>query len=153
MTVEECKEKYPLHTTLIGWYSTDQSFSVEEGTIDDIEDWEYAPLTNDNNIVSFIRYIPEKKEFECWFFGFTRVIGYLVEENDVKLATYMEDFGYDIIDPENPTATIANAVIYNDFVTEQELPKYIAAKFDLKAYKEGRIFTTYEDLRKFCENL
>lgn len=167
MKLNELQEKYPIHNTLIGFYSTDQIFtanSVEQ--VKDIAEWRENPLYKEPTYMPFIRY--QDGRFECWGFDFSRVCGYFTDGlsiNNNKLVTYEDEFGYELTDPENdldefhiiitPDSYDYEAYNYDwDKITSFDVMNEHAARvFDENAYFEGRIFTSPEQLINFVKKM
>lgn len=164
MNFKEIQEKYPIHTTLIGTYSTDQSFTATKlSQVEDIKDWYDNPFYKEDTWMPFVRYNNEK--FECWGFGFSRVVGYFTDGEKYKLVTYCEGFGYEMTDPdsdfdENNIVIIPDSYDYEMFNGDWDkmtsfpaMNEHIARKFDEDAYFEGRIFTDPEQLINFVKKM
>lgn len=148
MTLEEAKEKYPVHETIVGYYDCVGIFTCDK--IEDLKDmntWSVPPFTEpQEGYFNFVRYMGDH-QFEEWTYTYFRVQGYLTldGENYIPM-TYDEDFGWEEVTDDEEHCTFApNRVI--------EVPdiEMIAASFDSRSYNDGYIFTNEEELRKFVE--
>ena len=160
MNLKDIQKYYPIHDTVVGFYDQDGDFVADcYDDVKDIDRWEFAPLDWGDGAFPFVVYDGEK--FNCWVFCYFHVCGYYTEDcKNYKLVTYSHDEGYEVIDPndcdENHIILVADAA---NFGTYKEAAKYenmietAAYTFDAEAYREGKIFTTYDDLKNFCKEL
>ena len=166
MTFKNCIENFPINDTLVGTYSTDQSFSVPRGkNVDDIEHWRDNPFWEDSSCYSFVVFLPLIRKFECWSFCFNRVKGYLNETYDTDEfypATYSKDFGWEKIDP---FANNAEQVIVpddelaiklgwplEDYRKDKWRREQVAYLFNPEAYQSGYVFTSADAVKKFVKS-
>jgi len=167
MTFKQCVENFPLINTLVGTYSTDQSFSVPRGSdVDDIEKWDNNPFWEDDSCYSFVVFIPTTKKFECWSFVFSRVRGYInetSEDDEFYPATYTEGFGWEKIDPFDPRLEDQITLPDLELAEQLEWPsgnyaqdkwrrKQVAYLFDAESYLNGFTFTSAAALKNFVKN-
>lgn len=166
MDFQDIVEKYPLHDTLIGEYGTDYSFEVNKlSQVIDIDKWIYAPLDWGENYMPFIRY--QDNKFECWYFAYNRVCGYFTADEEgfnYKLVIKFNN-NYEIIDPDNLKNSKTKIMIpdevdcalydcdWNRMVAYENMLEHVARVFDPIAYKEGRILTSYDAIKKFVAKL
>mgnify|MGYP007101845585 CR=1 FL=1 len=160
MLFERCVELYPIDKTIIGDYSTEQSFKVEPGgTIDNIEKW-YDPILewDDKDAFPFVVYNKEEDKFECWYFASEVVKGYINtsgKSDDFLPMTYLEGYGWNIVDIERDSIFTSDDELYAELNLPPEMSWYekmreqVAYYFDVEAYLDGRTFTTYSALKKF----
>lgn len=165
MTFKNCIEYFPMYDTLVGSYSTDQSFSVPAGkNVDDIDEWDNNPFWEDWSCYSFVVFLPQIKKFECWNFCFYRVKGYLNETYDTDEfypATYSEDFGWEKIDPfakESEQVTVPDDELamqlgwpLEDYKKDKWRREQVAYLFDAESYLNGFTFTSAEAVKKFVK--
>lgn len=143
----EIMKKYPLQDTIIGFYDYDRSFKADNyEQIANIEDWDYAPLTWGESVIPFICFNGE--DYGCWYFGYDKVCGYYYDGKNYGLVTFNTDFGTEITFPDKETDEY-HIIIVPD---EKNITKRIAKTFNLEAYNEGKIFTTYDELKNFVRN-
>jgi len=165
MTFKNCIENFPLNDTLVGYYDTEQSFSVPANcNIDDIEEWRDNPFWEDSSCYSFITFDPAIKKFTCWRFLFARVKGYINETYDYDEfypATYIEDSGWEKIDPfnknENQIVLPDDELAYEigwplDRLNEPQWQReHVAYLFDVDSYMNGFTFTTPNAVKNFVK--
>lgn len=166
MTFKNCTEYFPMYDTLVGSYSTDQSFSVPAGkNVDDIETWRDDPFWEDNSCYSFVTFNPDAKKFTVWIFAFWRVNGYINETDDPEEffpATGSEDFGWQKIDPWDPQFEDQVTTPDDELAMEMGWPldeikekkwrrEQVAYLFDAYSYLNGFTFTSAEALKKFVK--
>lgn len=152
MTLEEAKEKYPVHETIVGYYDCVGTFTCDK--IEDLKDmntWSVPPFTEpQEGYFNFVRYMGNHC-FEIWCFVYERVVGYLTlgEFNDFFPMTYSEDMGWEEVHPDIDDG---EHFIFtrNEF---GEIPdvEMIAAAFDTDAYDNGYIFTSKQQLIDFVK--
>lgn len=167
MTFEECVKNFPLRDTLIGSYSTEQSFTLSQPEgVYDIADWRDSPFWEDESCYSFIVYCPESNKFECWSFLFDRVCGYINESEDVNNfypATCTDSFGWSKIDPLDPRLEDQITLPDIELAKEKGWPledirerkwrrEQVAYLFDREAYNKGYIFTSHKAIIDFVES-
>ena len=148
MTLEEAREKYPIHETIVGYYDCVGTFTCDK--IEDLKDmntWSVPPFTEpQEGYFNFVRYMGDH-QFEEWTYAYFRVQGYLTLDGKNYIPmTYDEDFGWEEVTDDEEHCTFApNCLI--------EVPdiEMIAASFDSRSYNDGYIFTNEEELRKFVE--
>lgn len=162
MTFKEVCEYFPRGDTYVGDYGEEGTFTVKPGA--DVtfgpED-EYPVLEwDDKGAIPFVVYEPDADTFYCMYYAYFPVQGYINESgepDDFYPATNDESFGWELIDPEfgedtifTPDDELAAELGYEgqeysrNFRREQ-----VAYNYDIEAYMDGRIFTTYEALNKF----
>lgn len=166
MDFKTIQEYFPMKKTLIGFYSTSQSFRAHYfEDVKDIDTWKYPPLSKGAGYYSFIYYNEEQDKFECWIFAYWSVQGYYTDDvygKDYQLITNEPDFGIKIIDPfdHNEHHIIFTPYAQNDYEEEilqlysndeyrQQL-ELIAYRWNPKAYINGKIMTTYDAVKNFC---
>lgn len=166
MDFKTIQEYFPMKKTLIGFYSTDQSFQAHcFEDVKDIDTWKYSPLSRGTGYYPFIYYNEEQDEFECWIFAYRFVQGYYTDDvngEDYQLITNEPDFGIEIIDPfhhdkyhiiftpyaQNDYEEIILQLYAHDKYRQQlELAAY---RWNPKAYIDGKIMTTYDAVKNFC---
>ena len=162
MDFTDIQKKYPLQDTIIGFYDSDQSFTVDNfEQVKNIDRWEYAPLDWGDSVMPFVRFNGE--EYECWFFGYDRVCGYYYDGKQYGLVTFNSEFGTEITFPNKSdkyhiimTPDEEDLKQYNNDWDEacqyENMIEHVARVFDPQAYKEGRIFTTYDGIKNFVYN-
>ena len=156
MDLKTIKENYPIRDTLVGYYYDDGDFVADcYDDVKNIDRWEYAPLDWCEGAFPFIVY--DGNIFTYWIFNYSRVSGYYTEDGEhYKLVTYSRDNGYEVIDALTSDYTILKPDIetYGDKAIPYENMLEVAAKtFSPTAYEEGRILTTYDDVKIFCSKL
>ena len=140
MNLETIKEQYPINYTWVGFYGTDQQFeasSIED--VENIENWDFAPLDWGFGTVPFIIYTGNNN-FDCCYFSYKPVCGYFYDyryPNKVLLISDWSDCdsGYEITDPKNyddqhiviapditKYETLEEAAEYNNMIKEGLYP-------------------------------
>ena len=169
MNFKTIQEYYPMGKTLIGFYSTDQSFqahSYEE--VKNIDQWEYAPLDWATNYFPFVYYNEETDYFECWMFAAWPVKGYYTNDpngEDYQLITDEPDLGIEIIDPFNADEYHIIFKPYAEDDIEEKIIKLhkndeyrimlelAAYRWNPAEYLKGNIMTTYDAVKYFCKDM
>ena len=166
MTFKNCTEYFPIFDTLVGSYSSDQSFMVlPDSAIDNIEKWRDNPFWEDSSCYSFVIFNPDTKQFTVWTYSFQRVSGYINETYDPEEfypATYSEDFRWEKVDPWNlqfedkiitPDDELAMEMGWPlDEIKENKWRReQVAYLFDPEAYQNGYIFTSPKTLKEFVK--
>lgn len=164
MTFMDCVIDFPRNHTLVGFYETEQSFSVPSGcNVDDIEQWRDNPFWEDDSCYSFVEFEPATKRFIVWTFSFFRVRGYINETNDYDEfypAVYSEEFGWEPIDSFYsdagdtilvPDGELAMALGWplEELQDDKWRREQAAYMFNPEAYSNGLIFTSPEAIKKF----
>ena len=154
MTFEEVTKKYPIRTTYVGNFYSDQSFIAHcYDDIKDIDRWDYAPLDWGSGALPFIYYNEESDEFECWTFSYFPVMGYINETtnpNNFYPLTYSEWSGWEkvnfnsikniiLVEPENIDMN------YEYLERVEQAAKY----WDEEAFNSGKIFCTYDAIKNY----
>lgn len=161
MTIEEMREKYPIGKTLIGFYGEDGTITIPNtNEIEDIKDWEYAPLDQSIGYMPFMVY-KGNNEFECCYFSYVPLKGYYTENGtNYKLVSDWEDFGIEISSIyEYDDQHIIITPDVGSYSSLEEASKYenmletAAWAYDSQAYNEGKIITSYEQLKNFVRKL
>ena len=167
MDFQDIVEKYPIHDTLIGEYGTDQSFEVNKPSqiTETLIRGIMRPLIGAENYMPFIRY--QDNKFECWYFAYDRVCGYFTADEEgfnYKLVIKFDN-NYEIVNPNNLENSATKIMIpdevdcalydcdWNRMVAYENMLEHVARVFDPVAYKEGRILTSYDAIKKFVAKL
>ena len=159
MTFEECVKKYPKYKTFVGNYGMDSTFKAHcFEDVKDIDRWEYAPLDWGSGVLPFVVYNQVTDIFECWYYAYDTVQGYLNETenpNNFYPAIYNEDLGWEKVDVNN----LRNIVILEPITPVDENNEYYeriiqaAHTFDKEAFYNCRIMLTYDDIKHFCSKM
>ena len=163
MKFKDCVKNFPLNDTLVGYYDTEQSFSISVGrSVDNIEKWRDNPFWEDDNSYAFITYEPFDNKFTCWNFLFDRVKGYLNETDDPDNfypATHSEDFGWIKIDPSDPKVIFPDDKLaiklgwpLEELTTDKYRREQVAYLFDPENYLNGYILTSPDAIKKFVKS-
>ena len=157
MTFEECVKKYPKYKTFVGNYDMDSTFKAHcYEDVKDIDKWDYAPLDWGNGALPFVVYNPETDTFECWYYAYYTVQGYLNETelpSNFYPATYSEDFGWEKVDINNlgTTVILPPIPIVNE---DNEYYERVIQAAKLFPLEEGyTILLTYDAIKNFCKKM
>ena len=169
MDFKTIQEYFPMEKTLIGFYSTDQSFKAHcFEDVKDIDRWEFPPLDYATGCYPFVYYNEEWDKFECWMFAAWPVQGYYTNDvygEDYQLITNEPDFGVEIVDPfDHDEYHIVFKPYAEDDYEEKILQLYAddeyrqqlelaAYRWNPEAYINGKIMTTYDAVKNFCSNM
>ena len=144
MTLEECKDSFPIGQTFIGTFTQDgtiASYSFDE--VENIEKWNYSPLYEADYVIPFVYYNKKRNTLECWYFGYEEVSGYLTEDGeDFQPMVYSEDFGWENIGETEIIITDRNMLV-----------EAVLDRLDSEAHTLGYLFTDAEALKEFVRGL
>ena len=169
MDFKTIKEYYPMDKTLVGFYSTDQSFQANSfEDVANIDRWEYAPLDWSDGYYPFIYYNEDTSYFECWCFAAWHIKGYYTDDpdgEDYKLITDEPDMGITIVDPfvedeynvvfvpypqDEMEEKICEFYKDDEYIKTLELAAY---RWDPDSYISGKIMTTYDAVKNFVSDM
>lgn len=155
MTFDEFRNIYPADKTIVGFYTADGSLTLD--SVEDIKDLpgsKYEPLYTEEGFVPFLLYDANDDQFECWNFAYWHIVGYYVDVSDddnYGLVTYSDDFGYEILFPDNPTDSMSVFVTKQD-ATLEEIARQTAYEFTENHKNLLFTYTELEDFMKKKEN-
>ncbi len=154
MTFEEVIKKYPPHTTYIGNFYCDERFTAHSyDDVKNIEKWDNAPLNCCPGTLPFIYYNETHDDFECWTFSYYPVSGYInddINTNNFYPAVFTDEWGWEKIDVNNTEDIILikpdNIDNGYDYLARVE---QAAKVWNEEAFRRGKIFFTYEEIKNY----
>ena len=160
MKFEECIKDYPIHDTLVGDYSMQWVYTLDEAR--NLRNSYNPPLEWGSDCAySFLVYDEEQNTFSSWCYAFFRVSGYLSKDPsfDDIIPALNDDGNWEELgdweEPLLPDEELAKEFGWpldeykNDFWRQEQA----AYEFDPEAYKAGHIFTTYDALERFIKEM